>query len=42
MTGTTAYRDALAMLDQAVAAIGRALKPLERAVLERVKVVLHG
>ena len=29
-------------LDKAVAAIGRALKPQERAVLERVKAVLHG
>ncbi|MBC2734929.1 MAG: hypothetical protein HF981_11290 [Desulfobacteraceae bacterium] len=28
--------------DQAVAAIGRALKPQERAVLERIKAALHG
>jgi pimeloyl-ACP methyl ester carboxylesterase/tellurite resistance protein len=42
LVGTTDHRDALAMLDQAVAAIGRELKPQERAVLERVKAVLHG
>jgi hypothetical protein len=40
--GTTAHREALAMLDQAVAANGRELKPLEGALLERVKAVLHG
>jgi hypothetical protein len=28
--------------DQAVAAIGRELKPQERAVLERIKAALHG
>jgi hypothetical protein len=42
MTGTTVHRKALAMLDQAAAAMGRELKPLERAVLEWVKAVLHG
>ena len=30
------------MLDKAVAAIGRELKPQERAVLERIKAALHG
>ena len=42
LDGTTDHRDALAMLDQAVAAIGRELEPQELSVLERVKAVLHG
>lgn len=40
LTGAKDRRDALAMLDQAVAAIGRGLTPQEQAVLERVKTIL--
>jgi tellurite resistance protein len=40
LTGAEDRRDALAMLDQAVAAIGRELTSQEQAVLERVKTVL--
>jgi pimeloyl-ACP methyl ester carboxylesterase len=41
LNGAADRRDALALLDQAVAAIARDLEPQERAVLERVQTVLQ-
>lgn len=42
LIGPADHQDALALIDQAVAAIGRELKPQEVVMLERVRAILHG